>query len=126
MLIALSKGTYVRPHRHARKTESFHVVEGLGRVVIFDDKGDIRNVVEMGPPGSGRPFYYRLQKPYYHTVLVTSDAFVIHETTDGPFKASETEFAPWAPEEEDPLGRRAFLKQLRATIDNFVEGRESR
>ena len=27
MLIVLGRGTYVRPHRHVNKTESFHVIE---------------------------------------------------------------------------------------------------
>ena len=28
MIICLNRGTYIRPHRHAGKSESFHMIEG--------------------------------------------------------------------------------------------------
>src|SRR5204862_7136681 len=86
MLIVLDRGTYVRPHRHAGKSESFHVIEGELDVVLFDYDGTVRDVVRMGPYGSGRAFYYRLMEPCYHTVLVSTPFALFHETTNGPFR----------------------------------------
>src|SRR3989338_2027561 len=48
MLIVHTSATYVRPHKHPLKNESFHVIEGLMSVVIFDEEGRIRDVIEMG------------------------------------------------------------------------------
>ena len=37
MLIALCNDTYVRPHKHIEKPETFHVVKGRMKIVIFED-----------------------------------------------------------------------------------------
>src|SRR5690349_17424629 len=36
MVIALDMTTYLRPHRHEDKSETFHVIEGEASVVVFD------------------------------------------------------------------------------------------
>ena len=56
MLIVHEKGTYVRPHKHLNKTESVHIIEGSVDVVIFDDDGNITDVIQMGDYKSGRNF----------------------------------------------------------------------
>src|SRR5437764_15053567 len=65
MLIVLDRGTYIRPHRHGAKAESFHIVEGELDVVVFHDDGTVREVVRMGPYASGKAFYYRIMEPCY-------------------------------------------------------------
>ena len=115
MLIVLSRGTYIRPHKHLNKVESFHIVEGAVDVVIFDDEGKVTEIVRMGDYASGRNFYYRLSQPAYHTLILRSEVLVIHETTNGPFRREETLFAPWAPEEDDAKAAEAFLKKLSAS-----------
>ena len=72
MLIVHTKDTYVRPHKHLNKSESFHVVEGLADIVVFDDIGNIAAVVPMGDYPSGRKFFYRLSDPCFHMLLIIS------------------------------------------------------
>src|SRR5437764_7832789 len=49
MLIVLGRGTtYIHPHVHPGKVESFHVMEGRMTVVLFEDDGKILEVVKMG------------------------------------------------------------------------------
>lgn len=112
MLIVHPRGTYVRPHRHPGKTESFHVIEGTVDVVIFDDQGELATVMQMGDFASGRPFYYRMADPLYHTLLIRSDVLVFHETTSGPFNRADTVFAPWSPDDGDGAAARGFLEAL--------------
>jgi cupin fold WbuC family metalloprotein len=112
MIIVHTKDTYVRPHRHNGKSESFHVIEGLADVVFFDDRGEITQVIRMGPFSSGRTFYYRIADPLYHTLLIRSDVLVFHEATTGPFRREETSFAPWAPEESDAEAVATFMKSV--------------
>lgn len=116
MLIVLQRGTYVRPHRHLNKSESFHVVEGALTVVLFTDAGEIRETIRMGNYASGREFYYRLAEPAYHTVLLESEQAVIHETTNGPFNRLETQFAPWSAAEEDAAGVARYQAELRERL----------
>lgn len=115
MLICLARGTYVRPHRHTGKSESFHIIVGELDVVLFNDDGTIQDVIGMGPYSSGKVFYYRLMESCFHTVLVNSDHAVFHETTNGPFDPADTEFAPWSPMEGDSKTA-AYIEQIRLRI----------
>ena len=99
MLIAISATSYIQPHKHASKVESFHIIEGLVDVVVFDDAGGIVDVVELGDVSTGKNFYYRLSDSLFHTLLIHSDFLIVHEVTNGPFVANETVLAPFAPPE---------------------------
>jgi cupin fold WbuC family metalloprotein len=112
MLIVLDSATYVRPHRHRNKSESFHVIEGMLTVVVFHEDGRVRATIPLGDYASARPFFYRLGEPSFHTVLVESANVVIHETTNGPFNRVDTEFAPWSPPEDDEKAGRRYLREL--------------
>ena len=113
MLIGISAASYVRPHRHHGKSESFHLVEGEADVVILSDQGAVEDVVRLAP---GANFYYRLDTPRYHTVVVASPVLVIHETTNGPFDPAQTDWAPFAPAEGTPEAA-AYVAQLRQAVD---------
>lgn len=120
MLIVLTKGAYIRPHKHLNKSESFHIIEGSVDVIVFDDEGHIIEVIQMGDYSSGSTFYYRISDPYYHTPLIRSDFLVFHETTNGPFTRSDTIFAPWAPEESNSAAGKEFMEQLAQAVESFL------
>lgn len=119
MLIALDQETYLRPHRHHGKSESFHVIEGLADVVMLDDRGEISDVIQLGPPGGSRCFYYRQSEPRYHTLIIRTPLFVMHETTNGPFSPEYTTYAPWAPEEGSPDAE-SYMRALRERVDRLL------
>ena len=114
MLIVLTRGTYIRPHRHFNKSESFHVVEGRCDLVLFDESGAIQQVLQLGAYETGKIFFYRLSDPIYHTLLIKSDAFVVHETTNGPFEQGDCEFASWAPDAENATAANSYMADLAA------------
>lgn len=115
MLICLARETYVRPHRHEGKSESFHIIEGELDVVLFRDDGAVRDVIPMGPYESGRVFFYRLAEACFHTVLVNTPHVLFHETTNGPFDPADTEFASWAPAEGE-ANAAEYMNQLRRNV----------
>ena len=112
MLIAISAESYIHPHKHIQKTESFHIVEGCVDVVIFDDRGAILDVIELGDLSSGKNFYYRLSETYYHTLLIRSEFLVMHEVTTGPFVVNEALTAPFAPPENDYAAAQVYIKEV--------------
>ena len=116
MLIVHTNATYVRPHKHLGKSESFHVIEGTVDVVVFDDAGGVSRVIRMGAFGSGQPFYYRIAEPLFHTLLIRSEVLVFHETTSGPFRREDTVFATWAPDDADSAAVRRYLAELDARL----------
>lgn len=113
MLIVHRRETYVRPHKHLAKPESFHVVEGLGRVLLFEGDGSVTTTIPLGDYRSGRPFYYRLADPVFHMLVIDSDVMVFHESAPGPFRRSDTVFPPWAPAEGEAAAVQAFLERIR-------------
>jgi cupin fold WbuC family metalloprotein len=114
MIICLARGTYVRPHRHPGKSESFHMIDGELDVVLFEPDGAIREVLHLAPYHSGDLFFYRLNEPCFHTVIPRSPTVLFHETTNGPFDPTDTEFAEWAPSESE--GAEGYLEDLRRRI----------
>ncbi|BAE48880.1 WbuC family cupin fold metalloprotein [Paramagnetospirillum magneticum] len=110
MVIAFCRDSYVRPHRHLTKTESFHVIEGRILVVLFDDNGRVTHRIPMTPPGGDNPFLYRVAAPIWHTLIPETDFAVIHEVTNGPFRAEDGDFAPWSP--DDPESSQAYRASL--------------
>jgi len=112
MVIAISAASYIHPHRHLGKSESFHIVEGEVDVAVFDDGGEIVDVIQLGASASGRCFYYRLSESRFHTLLIRTDVLVVHEVTNGPFARDRTLLAPFAPSEEQADKVRAYLARV--------------
>lgn len=112
MFIVHEKSTYVRPHKHLGKSEATHIIEGLVDFVLFDDHGQIERVISMGDYASGKPFYYRMATPIFHTLIIRSEFLVFHETTNGPFNRSDTIFAPWAPNDVEVNSILSFMSDL--------------
>ena len=120
MLIIHTKDTYVRPHKHINKIESFHIIEGTADVVIYSDNGAIADVITMGEYGTGRIFYYRLSDPLFHTLRIISDYLIFHEITNGPFRRFDTVFAPWAPQGTES-GTNKFMDTLDREVETFKQ-----
>lgn len=112
MLIIMPRGAYVRPHKHLRNPESIHVVEGRALLFEFDNAGRVVKTVPLGDYRSERRFYYKLYAPRFHTLLIESKFLVFHETRAGPFLASDTLPATWAPDERNPDSARRFVRRL--------------
>ena len=121
MMIIHAKGNYIPPHKHILKSESFHLVEGVLDVVLFDDLGKITEIIDMSINENEKVFYYRIPANCYHTLLISSEWLVYHETTSGPFDREQMEFAKWAPSEneEEIENQRRYLKKLSSEIIKF-------
>ena len=115
MLIGIRADSYIRPHRHKDKVESFHLVEGAADIVILKEDGEILDVIELG---SDRNFYYRLETPRYHTLLIDSPVLVIHEITNGPFDPAQSDFASFSPPEGDGAAV-DYSSQLRLRVQEW-------
>jgi cupin fold WbuC family metalloprotein len=112
MLIVHHREAYVRPHKHFAKPESFHVIEGTARVVIFENDGAIRDVLDMAPYGQGKLCYYRMPDEVFHSIHITSEWLVFHETTSGPFDPSRTAFPDWAPDGSDAAATANYVARI--------------
>lgn len=120
MIIAFRRDSYIQPHMHLHKSESFHVIEGKVDIVLFDRRGRIRDVIPLGGCNSGRTFFYRIEDAVFHTLVIRSARLVLHEITRGPFKLGDAVYAPWAPPGDDPAVARQFMKDLARKVAAFT------
>lgn len=121
MFIAIRSDSYIRPHKHPSKSEAFHVVHGEVDIVVFEDDGSIAQIVKLAARSDTSPFYYRMSKPFFHTLIIKSDVLVVHEITNGPFVRDGTTFAEFAPSEDsstETIG--AWQKELSERVGQAV------
>ena len=97
MIIAFCKDSYVRPHRHIDKSESYHIIEGRIEIIFFNDNGIEIDKVVLSDKIDEHPFLFRISNSAWHTVVPKSDFVIIHEVTKGPFNKNSSEFADWEP-----------------------------
>lgn len=116
MMIALCNDSYIHPHRHLGKSESFHIVEGMVDVVVMNDDGSVKEVVKLGDHSTGRNFYYRLSNAFFHTLIIHTAMLVVHEVTNGPFVQEQTELAPFAPNESDTSAAVKYIDKLKTQL----------
>ena len=119
MIIALDRDSYVRPHRHPGKSESFHIIDGAVDIVVFDDTGDITRVVCLSSDRDRGAFYYRMSQPLFHTLIIRSEQLVVHEVTNGPFRPDGAIFADFAPVESDLGAAAAYMRSLAQRVAAF-------
>tara|TARA_B100000787_G_C16190869_1_gene297412 strand:+ start:645 stop:1712 length:1068 start_codon:yes stop_codon:yes gene_type:complete len=123
MFVIYGRETYVRPNRHFGKDESVFVLEGACDVYFFDLDGHVTNVVELDTSNSENPYFCRIPKEIYHTVVIKSNQVVLFEATSGPFEPADTYYANWSPKEGDEYGIKKFqanLEENKASIINTM------
>ncbi len=120
MFIVLTKSTYIRPHKHLEKIESYHVIEGEADLVLFEDHGAIVDVIRLGDYASKKAFYFRVADPRHHMLIIRSGTFIFHETTTGPLNPAETLFPDWSPSLDDKIAGDQFVKTQTKAIDAFL------
>lgn len=121
MMIVISADSYIHPHRHVGKSESFHIVEGEVDVAVFDNDGQLTEVIQLGEPASGRCFYYRLSESAFHTLLIRSDFLIVHEVTNGPFDRDRTVLADFAPAEEQGEEAKSYMRRVSGMVDAYLK-----
>jgi cupin fold WbuC family metalloprotein len=104
LLNALEPWTYIRPHKHPGKEESFMLLRGTVLSVIFNDDGSIRDhyVLSRSLGHLGVEF----EEDTYHLLTALESGSVVFEIKEGPYiPHTEGYSAPWAPAEGSPEGK---------------------
>ncbi len=110
LLNALEPWTYIRPHKHTTKEESFVLLSGTVLAVVFNTDGTIRDHAilsrETGILG------IEFEENCFHMLTSLETGSVVFEIKEGPFVPhTEGSSAPWAPLEGTPEAR-AFLSKV--------------
>jgi cupin fold WbuC family metalloprotein len=101
MLNAIQPKSYIMPHRHLEdpKEETIIVLKGSLGCMCFEDDGSIieDSVCYLSPDADQVGIDLRVG--VWHTILALEPDTVVFEVKSGPYKkASDKEFASWAPD----------------------------
>lgn len=108
LLNALEPGTYIRPHRHANKEESFVLIQGKALAIIFDDNGLIHEHAILGADAGCMGVEFPENR--FHTLTAIEPGTVVFEIKEGPFEPHlPITQAVWSPEEGSPEVRSYLL-----------------
>jgi cupin fold WbuC family metalloprotein len=116
MIIHFSKDSYIRPHKHINKTESYLILEGEVDLIYFNDDGKIiesHSLFSYKNAKENQNFYIRTSNMLFHTLYIKSDYLLMLEITNGPFNKKESIFAEWAPTQEKEEEIKYFLNSLK-------------
>lgn len=114
LLNALEPWTYIRPHKHTTKEESFVLLSGTILAVSFNDDGSIRDhaILSQQSGISGIEF----EENSYHMLTALETGSAVFEIKEGPFVPhTEGSSAPWAPKEGTPEAK-GFLEKVFAEL----------
>ncbi|MFZ5354282.1 MAG: WbuC family cupin fold metalloprotein [Bacillota bacterium] len=118
MIIVHTKGAYVRPHKHSKKSESFHMIEGSLIFYLFNDNGKVIDKFTVGADKNSEYFSFRLSNNQWHSIVPVTDFVVFHEITNGPFTGvNDSIFPDWAPKEDQLDEIKEFLLLLEDNYD---------
>lgn len=117
LINAMEPDTYLRPHRHKNpdKNEVFLMLRGKAALFLFDDEGNISEIVVLDPKTG--IYGGEISCDTWHTLVVLESGSVIYEIKQGPFvPLSPENMAPWSPPVEDTENARIFMNKLKSHI----------
>jgi cupin fold WbuC family metalloprotein len=112
MVVAMKKGTYIRPHRHfdEQKWEFAIALSGRMQILLFNTEGLLLAKYELAPQGE----LIGIEVPFecFHTWLPLTEEASFFEFKSGPYSPQfSSQFPQWAPEETSRTAH-AFLNKL--------------
>jgi cupin fold WbuC family metalloprotein len=115
LLNALEPDTYLPPHRHPDKEETYLVIRGSLLAFFFDNDGNVTERVKLCPAEGS----YGLEIPAntWHSIISLETGTTIFELKSGPYRPLAAEdTATWAPAPTDREGIDDFRKRLLSYI----------
>jgi cupin fold WbuC family metalloprotein len=119
MLNAIEPNSYVMPHCHPDKVETFLALRGKAAIPTFDEKGNVIDcpIIEAGTLTVG----VEIETNTWHSVLSLEPGTILYEVLEGPYiKADHKTFAhDWSPPEDEHDAGVAWLKEKLISYINY-------
>ena len=110
MIILERKGGKYPPHKHLKKGESMHIIQGELAVFSFDEQGSLDDCCILQLDSV---LIYRVRVAQFHSIMPLTDVVIYHESTIGPFLGEENSILPeWAPDKDNQDQTDKFNERL--------------
>ena len=91
MIILQQKKGHYKPHKHLKKGETYHIIEGSMFCILFNEKGRITKKCLIK-----KNEVFRTPINVFHTMKPKSEYVIYHESKRGPFlKNKDSIFPRW-------------------------------
>ncbi len=109
LLNALEPWTYIRPHKHPTKEESFVLLRGTVLAVSFNDDGTISDYAILSSKTGILGIEF--EENCFHMLTSLETGSAVYEIKEGPFVPhTEGRSAPWSPKEGTPEAKEFLAK----------------
>jgi cupin fold WbuC family metalloprotein len=88
LLNALEPGTIMPIHRHINTDETYFVIRGRLRVIVYNDNKELVSSTELNPLEGN--YGVNIAAGQWHTIEVLESGTVIFEVKEGPYKPLES------------------------------------
>jgi cupin fold WbuC family metalloprotein len=110
LINALEPWTYIRPHKHTTKEESFVLLRGTVLAVVFNEDGSIREHAILS--ATSGILGVEFEENCYHMLTSLETGSAVYEIKEGPFVPhTEGSSASFAPKEGTPEAK-VFLEKV--------------
>jgi len=121
MFIVHTDDTYVRPHKHKSRAESFEVLKGEASLLLLDDFGEIEDIIELGELLTNKTFFFKMPAGAWHMLIIHSQVLIFKEVTQGPFDSSDCVFPDWAPPGRNCTQVEKYMDGMMNKVKRFME-----
>ena len=91
MIILQQKKNTYPPHKHLKKGETYHMISGKMRCLLFNNSGDIKKKCTLN-----KGDIFRVPINTFHTMIPLTKFCIYHESKIGPFlKKADSIFPKW-------------------------------
>ena len=111
----ITRDSYMQPHLHPgdEKIEEISIVKGQAAIFLFDDSGDVAEILHLKREGVDS---VRVPAFTWHTYVMLTDEVVTYETMMGKYDPMTWKrLAAWAPE-ENTANSQAYLNSLKKIV----------
>lgn len=103
-VVALTEGTYLRPHIHPQKNKWEMIIALSGRigVIIFSEDGIVSEKIELDADSTNK--FIEIPSGTWHTLFPITKRALMMEIKEGPYiPFNPNNFAAWSPKEGDEI-----------------------
>ncbi len=113
MIILQQRKNFYTPHKHLKKGETYHIIQGSMACVLLNNSGKITKVCRLK-----KNEIFRTPLNIFHTMLPITKYVIYHESKTGPFlKKNDSIYPKWG---KKLISDKRLIEKFKKTIYKHI------